>query len=114
MADYHNFLCWELEKDLLRSETNMSRKKLPLRICHPNGILKLGIVSDRKVQDLKALIREKLKIKTEKDYVSSEKGVISDLQWLETCKKEEELCGDAFPKRGMKEYYRYVEKIHTF
>ena len=88
----------------------MSRKKLPLRICHPNGILKLGIVSDRKVQDLKALIREKLKIKTEKDYVSSEKGVISDLQWLETCKKEEELCGDAFPKRGMKVYYRYVEK----
>ena len=88
----------------------MSRKKLSLRICHPNGILKLGIVSDKNVEDLKALIREKLKIKTEKDYVSSEEGVISDSQWIETCKKEEELCGDAFPKRGMKVYYRYVEK----
>ena len=85
-------------------------KKISLRVCHPNGILRLGILSSKSIRELKELIREKLKIDSEKDYVASREGSASDPEWIETwCKKEDELCGNAFSKRGMKVYYRYIE-----
>ena len=56
----------------------MSKRKLPLRICHPTGILKLGVSSDTSVGDLKLLIRDKLKIDPEKDCISLSSGSVSD------------------------------------
>jgi len=85
-------------------------KKLQLRICHPEGVLKVVIGASDDVKTLKTLIREKLEIEILSDHLSKEAGDMDDPVWIQSCFQDTQICGDLFKKRGAKVQYRFEAK----